>query len=209
MGTADMNSIIKATFSDADLIAETLGEAFDDDPVISYLLGASGNAYDFFRSLFQHIYLPFNCSFYLANDQGEMMGCALWSKPGQDPNALSLGFFKVLWQNRRNLTFSSLQRLFSTSNLSMRYHPKEPHYYLCAIGVNLSFRRQGAASRLLASVLTMADQEQVSVYLENSKEQNLAFYQKNGFKVVHKHILANDGPPIWFMQRSPQNPPQA
>ncbi|OKH18560.1 GNAT family N-acetyltransferase [[Limnothrix rosea] IAM M-220] len=203
MDIANADGVIKATLQDTTAMAEILEEAFEDDAVMSYLLGKRGVTRDFFEALFQHIYLPFDCSFYVKNNHGEMMGCALWSKPGQDPNALSLGFFKMLWHNRQNLTFDSLKRSFSLSSLSLRYHPKEPHYYLCAIGVRQSFRRQGVASRLLTHVLAMADREQAPTYLENSQEKNLALYQKNGFEVVHKHILTNSSP-IWFMQRSPK-----
>ncbi len=204
MDTAHTTGVIKATRQDTEKIATILGEAFKDDPVMSYLLDKPEVGYDFFKSLFRYIYLPFDCSFYVANDQGEMMGCALWSKPGQDPNALSVGFFKMLWHNRKNISFRSLQRLFAAANLSQNYHPKEPHYYLCAIGVQKSFRRQGVASRLLAHILAIADQEGVPVYLENSKEQNLALYQKHGFEVIQKQVMTDDGYPIWFMQRSPQ-----
>lgn len=203
MNTAHTNTLINATLEDTGEIATILGEAFDDDPIISYMLGNSGRANDFFRALFQYIYLPFDCSFYVSNGDEEMMGCALWSKPGQDPNALSLGFFQVLWHNRRNISFDSLKRLLAISSLCQRYHPQEPHYYLCALGVKAPFRRQGVASRLLTHVLAIADQEQVLAYLENSKEQNLTLYQKHGFEVIDQHVLPN-GSPIWFMQRSPQ-----
>ena len=199
-----MNRITKANLEDKYLISEILGEAFCDDSVMTYLLGKPDIADKFFSAVFEHIYLPFDCSFYVMDSNNEAMGCALWSRPGQDPNALSFGFLRALWQVRKQLTFSSLKRFSAISNLSQRYHPKEPHYYLCAIGVKQSHRRKGVASQLVSHVLNMADQEQVPAYLENSKEQNLPFYQKYGFEVIHKHMLENNALPVWFMRRSPQ-----
>ncbi|MEM9274568.1 MAG: GNAT family N-acetyltransferase [Cyanobacteria bacterium P01_F01_bin.143] len=99
---------------------------------------------------------------------------------------------------------SSLKRFNDLSKLIDKYHPQEPHYYLHAIGVKNAFRRKGAGSSLLAHVLDIADNEQMPAYLENSNELNLSLYQKYGFKVIGKESLANEGPPIWFMYRSPQ-----
>jgi hypothetical protein len=41
-------------------------------------------------------------------------------------------------------------------------------------------------------------------YLESSKEKNVPFYERNGFKVRERFEVPNGGPPIWLMWREPQ-----
>ncbi len=44
----------------------------------------------------------------------------------------------------------------------------------------------------------------VAAYLENSKEQNLAFYQGHGFKVTRQISFSKHSPKLWLMWREPQ-----
>ena len=83
-------------------------------------------------------------------------------------------------------------------------HPKEPyHYYLFAIGVDPSLQGGGRGSRLIRANLDRCDAEGVPAYLENSKEQNLPFYERHGFRVIERHDMPNDGPSVWRMWREP------
>jgi len=84
------------------------------------------------------------------------------------------------------------------------HHLKEPHYYLHAIGVKRAFQGQGVGGSLLAHGLAIADRDQMPTFLENSKERNLPIYQKYGFEVIAKKNLPDNGPPMWFMRRSPR-----
>jgi ribosomal protein S18 acetylase RimI-like enzyme len=81
-------------------------------------------------------------------------------------------------------------------------HPKEPHYYLLAIGVDPSMQGKGVGSSLLAPMAERLDREGIGAYLESSKERNLPLYERFGFKVTNPFDL-KDGPRIWPMWRAP------
>ena len=56
----------------------------------------------------------------------------------------------------------------------------------------------------MAHVLRKCDDENLPAYLENSKRENLAFYQGHGFEVVDQIQFARDAPPVWLMWREPR-----
>ena len=58
-------------------------------------------------------------------------------------------------------------------------------------------------SRLLAPTLARADDDGVPAYLETQKFENIAFYARHGFTVVHEVTLPGS-PTVWAMQRNPR-----
>ena len=59
-------------------------------------------------------------------------------------------------------------------------------------------------SALISRVLRKCDEENVPAYLENSKPENLDFYQGHGFEVIEKIHFAKSAPPVWLMWREPR-----
>jgi predicted GNAT family N-acyltransferase len=51
-------------------------------------------------------------------------------------------------------------------------------------------------------VLELCDSERLPAYLESSKERNVDFYARHGFRVTSELRLPK-GPPMWPMWRSP------
>ena len=83
-------------------------------------------------------------------------------------------------------------------------HPREPHYYLFAIGTLPELRGRGIGSKLMRPMIERMDRERAPAYLENSKQQNLAFYERHGFEVVKTVQLPGGGPNLWLMWREPR-----
>src|SRR5439155_2417478 len=81
-------------------------------------------------------------------------------------------------------------------------HPKEPHFYLHAIGVRKGEQGKGVGSALLRHVVRRCDEEGKPAYLENSNPRNTPLYERHGFRVVSQWT-APEGPPLWFMWRRP------
>jgi len=82
-------------------------------------------------------------------------------------------------------------------------HPEEPHYYLAVLGTVPESQGQGIGSKLLAPVLERCDRDGVGAYLESSKERNIAFYARHGFRVTDV-VRMPMGPPVWLMWRDPR-----
>ena len=82
-------------------------------------------------------------------------------------------------------------------------HPTEPHYYLAVLGTEPEFQGRGIGSALLRPVLDICDRDEIPAYLESSKERNIAFYARHGFRVTREVTLPK-GPPVWLMWRDPR-----
>jgi GNAT superfamily N-acetyltransferase len=82
-----------------------------------------------------------------------------------------------------------------------RAHPREPaHWYLAILGTDPSSQGQGLGSAVLGPVLEQCDRDGVGAYLESSKERNIAFYARHGFRVTRELQLPR-GPTLWAMWR--------
>jgi GNAT superfamily N-acetyltransferase len=89
-------------------------------------------------------------------------------------------------------------------NAVRRQHPHDPpHWYLAMLGTHPSHQGKGLASGLLTPVLYECDAEGIPAYLESSKEANIPFYERHGFRVQHLLKVPEGCPPIWAMWRDP------
>jgi ribosomal protein S18 acetylase RimI-like enzyme len=129
---------------------------------------------------------------------------ALWAPPGewkttprQDMELSSaLLHPRLVW--RLPLVLAGLLRI-------QAQHPADPpHWYLAVLGTEPAAQGQGLASAALAPVLERCDRDGVAAYLESSKESNIAFYARHGFRVAAEHDLPRGGPRVWSMWREPR-----
>lgn len=191
-----------ATRADLPAIAATLAEAFVDDPVKRHLTGVAhvppSRSIPFFDA-FTRIQMP-KGHVYVAEVDGVVRGAALWSPPGQwrvpTGAILRWGPRFVRMYGRR---FPANLNVLKTVE---KHHPHEPHYYLEFLGVHPAAQGQGLGKLLVDEMIAVGDREGVPLYLENSKEKNLAFYGRHGFVPRDPmHLPGVDGPPVWPMWR--------
>jgi ribosomal protein S18 acetylase RimI-like enzyme len=176
---------------------DILVRAFHDDPVMLWISGHP----DFMRTFFNitlPIFLPHGLTY--LEEQGR--GAAAWLGPEQ----------RLHWP----VTAGNLWRMFKVCGVrgfirfgrgglaTARFHPGEPHYYLFLIGTLPECKGQGIGSSLINHVLRKCDEENLPAYLENSKQDNLAFYRGHGFEVVDQINFARGAPPVWLMWREPR-----
>jgi GNAT superfamily N-acetyltransferase len=84
-----------------------------------------------------------------------------------------------------------------------RKHPESPpHWYLAVVGTDPDSQGKGLGGTVLSPVLERCDHDGIAAYLESSKESNLAYYARHGFKVIEVHRLPR-GPRVWGMWREP------
>ena len=79
-------------------------------------------------------------------------------------------------------------------------HPREPHWYLQAIGTDPPFQGKGYGGVLLRHRLAALDAAGLPAYLEASKESNVPLYANFGFAVTGE-IRMPDGPTLYSMWR--------
>jgi GNAT superfamily N-acetyltransferase len=83
-------------------------------------------------------------------------------------------------------------------------HPSVPqHWYLAVLGTDPAAQGRGLGSTLLSAMLAQCDRDGVAAYLESSKERNIDFYARHGFRVTGEFRLLR-GPTVWPMWRDPR-----
>jgi ribosomal protein S18 acetylase RimI-like enzyme len=85
--------------------------------------------------------------------------------------------------------------------LMERRHPSTPqHWYLAVLGTDPDAQGRGLGSAVLSAMLEQCDRDGVPCYLESSKERNIDFYARHGFRVTGEIKLLR-GPDVWPMWR--------
>jgi ribosomal protein S18 acetylase RimI-like enzyme len=189
----------RATSADVPALARMLARAFLDDPVAMWSCPP-----DALRlAVLEH----FNAARvrHLLGEQEiwttpELSSAALWAPPErwkttprQDVE-LARGILHPRLLVRAPLVIRGLLGL-------ERRHPRTPpHWYLAVLGTEPAAQGQGLGSTVLRPVLEQCDVDGVGAYLESSKERNIAFYARHGFRVTAELRLPR-GPSMWGMWR--------
>jgi ribosomal protein S18 acetylase RimI-like enzyme len=196
----DVKEVRKAGRDDMDALATTLARAFDDDPVISWVFPGAERRPRMARRLFAMRlgHLIGDDEVYTADAN---RGGAVWALP--DRWKISPG--QQLTMVARLLGGLGLRtrRVLAGLHDIERRHPTEPHYYLAVLGVDPDEQGQGLGSALMGPVLRSCDEDRIPAYLESSKERNVDFYGRHGFRVLEELRLPA-GPPVWLMWRDPR-----
>jgi ribosomal protein S18 acetylase RimI-like enzyme len=83
------------------------------------------------------------------------------------------------------------------------HEPAEPLLYLSHIGVAPERQGEGLGSALMRDGLASGDHLDVPTWLETSRVDNVAYYERFGFRTVVDEDAPDGGPHIWFMRRDP------
>lgn len=197
-----MTDVRKATKADLSQVAGSLARAFHDDPVMLHVLpeGRGGRAKQVEGLLRMEALGALRHDSVWTTADGHAN--AIWKPPGQ----WKMGGFELLRQLPRTIGIlrSRLPAALSVLNAVERKHPTDPpHWYLAVLGTDPVAQGQGKGSAVLAPVLAHCDRAGEPAYLESSKEQNVPFYERHGFRVTERLDLQG-GPSLWLMWRDPQ-----
>lgn len=190
-----------ATGDDLETLVATLSDAFNDDPVLNWVIPERRLYPDFFRVIVRDVYLPRG----IAHLEQEGRGAALWLPPGEKfeiPPRLAMLVMIARLVLRRGPR--PLQRIRQQGGLFERHHPTEPHYYLQFVGCRRRDQGRGVGSALLKHGTRLVDEAGMPAYLESSNSLNVPLYQRHGFEVRSEATVARDGPRAWFMWREPR-----
>lgn len=199
-----MHSIRLASYADVPAIAATLARAFDQDPLMRWVVGDlpdfSGRIEHLFAIQLRQLAMPGG----LVWCGDDYQGACLWSAPGQ----WHLGILKQLrllphvWHITH---WSRLITVLRAIDQIQHGHPDTPHYYLQVLGVDPAHQGKGWARPLLDIVLEQADRENKPAYLETANPDTLSLYRRFGFEVTRVFDqLPGGAPPVWCMLRPPR-----
>ncbi|HEX3691933.1 MAG TPA: GNAT family N-acetyltransferase [Solirubrobacteraceae bacterium] len=191
----------RATAADVPTLAAVLARAFLDDPVAIWSCRP-----DRLRPRMLERFHGTRLRQLLTHDEvwtdAEGRCAALWAPPGQwrESPRQDMEIARCLLHPRLIWRMPLLARGFGGMELA---HPREPpHWYLAVLGTDPPAQGQGLGSAALAAVLERCDADGVGAYLESSKERNIAFYARHGFRVTRELQLPR-GPTMWAMWREP------
>jgi ribosomal protein S18 acetylase RimI-like enzyme len=195
----------RATDADVPALARMLARAFLDDPVAIWSCPPAS-----LRPRVVERFQATRLRHLLAEREvwttSELSSAALWAPPKR--------WRTTVRQDMEIARCSLHPRLLARTPLIARgflgmerkhpHHP--PHWYLAVLGTEPAAQGRGLGSAVLAPVLEQCDADGVGAYLESSKERNIAFYARHGFRVTAELRLPR-GPRIWAMWREARGAP--
>ena len=193
--------IRRVTAADIPALGAMLMRAFLDDPVARWAWPP-----DALRPAALERFQATRIRQLLAHEEvwttADLGSAALWAPPGHWHSSLRETFELVPCFLRPRLLLR-LPRAAIGWELLERGHPKlPPHFYLAVLGTDPAAQGRGLGSKVLRGVLDQCDADGVGAFLESSKESNIAFYARHGFRVTEEVRLLG-GPPMWRMWRDP------
>lgn len=187
------------------MLSHTLARAFQDDPVMRWMLPEGRRRARALPRLFgamtRHHFLAGGGS--EVARQGTRLGAAaLWDPPGrwkQTPREeLRMLPSVLLALGARSVRGQQLTEVMK------QQHPEEPHWYLAVIGSDPTVRGEGFGHALMRSRLDRVDAEHAPAYLESSNPDNVPYYLRFGFEVIGELVLPDNGPRMTPMWRAPR-----
>lgn len=188
------------TAADSVALAGTMARAFLDDPFVSYLVpdheARIRGLPSMFGLLFKLGYRYSACDVTVG-----LESAALW----RPPNSWHIPFYQYITNGPRLLRIfgrDALRAMAAMDRLESK-HPREPHWYLQAIGTDPLYQGRGYGGVLLRHRLAIVDAAGLPAYLEASKEANVPLYTNFGFALTGE-IKMPDGPTLYPMWRPPR-----
>lgn len=197
-----------AKAADIQPLAAVLARAFYDDPPFVWMLPDPATR----RSRAGRVFATIlgaealrHGGVEIACEDAEILGGAIWLPPGHwNPGIREQirslpGYVRALGRRVGHAT--------ALAQALARDHPREPHWYLYAIGVAPARQGSGVAGMLLRSRLRRCDQSGHPAYLEATKPASVPLYQHFGFEPAATPAVPHGAPVITAMWRPPAPPP--
>jgi GNAT superfamily N-acetyltransferase len=188
---------------DVPAMAASLGRAFADDPIFEFLVpGVDPDERARRSTPFFVTDTKLRVRLASAWTTPERVGAALWAPPGKWRTSIVDGL-RLAWPIVRASRGRSF-RAFAALSAIEKAHPRQPHWYLAVLGTDPEHQGKGIGAALMAPVLERCDTEGVPAYLESSKESNIPYYERFGFRVERELPLGKGAPSVWPMWREPR-----
>ena len=167
-----------ATPADADVLVDTLVEAFRTDPFwVHFMPDPDRDGFAAEPAL--RDVMTAEVGSYLNHGHTHVIddrAAALWTPPGIRSNDDALGE-----AFGRHVAPELVEAAFPLFMEMEEFRPEAPHFYLHLVGARDRARGQGLGSALLERVMAICDAERHPAYLEASTQRSAALYARHGF----------------------------
>jgi ribosomal protein S18 acetylase RimI-like enzyme len=204
MNNTKSHEVRRAKTQEINTIAETLCDAFSDDPIFNWFMRDDAKRPHFQLKFFQKLVEL------LGFEEGEISiiadgkGVAFWVPyPGEMKPTIAKEL-TALPHLIGASGFLRLPRLIQLRTEMEKYKEKTPHAYLRFLGVRTDFQGKGMGGKLLDACLKEIDENGFAAALETATARNLPLYRSRGFEIVSEYRPAKSGPIIWTMKRQPK-----
>ncbi|MFH8443704.1 GNAT family N-acetyltransferase [Streptomyces sp. NPDC018026] len=193
---------------DRDLVVRLLDEAFQDDPVSSWVFPGAE-----YRRRTHHRLMAAFADAVFADGRVDLTedgaACALWLPvPADEPAGDGPGEgAEDVPALIRAAVDPENERVELIARLTDGIHPSgRAHEYLWMIGVVPERQGEGLGTALIEAVLDRCDREGLPAYLEASSARGKVLYERLGFEFTGRALDLPDGPRMWPMWREPRTP---
>ncbi|CAL9589778.1 GNAT family N-acetyltransferase [Streptomyces sp. enrichment culture] len=190
---------------DRERVVRLLDEAFQDDPVSSWVFPGAE-----YRRRTHHRLMAAFADAVFADGRIDLTedgaACALWLSVPADAgeNAEGAASEDVPAQVREAVDPEN-ERVELIARLTEDIHPSgRAHAYLWMIGVAPDRQGEGLGTALIGTVLDRCDREGLPAYLEASSARSKVLYERLGFEFTGRALDLPDGPRMWPMWREPR-----
>ncbi|OYX13112.1 MAG: hypothetical protein B7Z16_16025 [Algoriphagus sp. 32-45-6] len=179
---------------DREKVITILVNSFEGNKSVDFVVGNSATS----RRILMEYSLA-NClengEVYLS-DSGKSCVLIKYSDRKRKPFNLWIWDLKLALQG---IGISRISKVLKRESSIEAVQPKEPFLYVWFIGVEPENQGKGEGSKLLKSVLDMAEEKKLPVCLETSTERNFKWYENFGFSVYA--YSAQFGFPFYFYRK--------
>lgn len=201
-----MVDVAPLQFAQIRVTAEVLARAFDDSPIMQYLLPKPRTRTIAMRAFFIAglVDAHKHGEVWVATVEDAVAGAGVWLPPGSYPPGSRRQARQLLHLlTAAPVAMGSIIRSLRYLRTVEAEHPQVEHWYLATLGVDPAHQGRGYGNRLLDVVLTRTDEAGMPTYLETDKERNLAFYARHRFSPMETIVPIEGAPPTWTMWREP------
>lgn len=194
-------TIRPAAVADAPALTRMLAQAFLDDPVAVWACPPPGPRLRMLEGMYaqrlrqmlahEGVWTTHDCS-----------SAALWVPPDGPSGTLLQKVALVPSLMHPSILMRLPLLALGLSGVQRHRAHQPPHWYLSLLGTDPQARGHGFGSAALRPVLERCDSDGIGAYLESSKERNIDFYARHGFRVTEELRLPW-GPKMWPMWREP------
>ena len=193
-----MDGVDAARVSDQAALIETLAQAFQTDPALSWILPDAAHRARALRSLFRTL-VPADMRAGIALRATGDEAAALWRAPGQAHSG-AMEFLRTVVPLVATFR-TALPRGLKVQSGIDAHRPQGRFWYLHYVGVRPQHQGKGHGGRIIRAQTAIADAQALPCWLETATAENVPLYERLGFVTQVEWDVPGGGPHFWGMMR--------